>query len=166
MRVSVTRDAVAAAETGWCCADEEAPPAQALRELLSPGVGMLGPGGQGGPAPGSCLLRRQVACLDLLPQWALSLHGGHRAQGLGAAGGFWLTPDPDVTKGPPSPAREGGQWREVRHAHQGPALGQEARLIDFPLNWQISLDFFPLSWNPALKRRWSDSCIRQQPGSL
>ena len=28
-------------------ADEEAPPAQALRELLSPGVGMLGPGGQG-----------------------------------------------------------------------------------------------------------------------
>ena len=79
VRVRVTRDAVAAAETGWCCADEEAPPAQALRELLSPGVGMLGPGGQGGPAPGSCLLRRQVACLDLLPQWALSLHGGHRA---------------------------------------------------------------------------------------
>lgn len=82
--------------------------------------------------------------LALLPQWALSLHGGHRAPGLGAAGGFRLTPDPGVTKGPPSPAREGGPWREVCRAHQGPALGQEARLIDFPLNWQISLDFSPL----------------------
>lgn len=103
-----------------------------------------------------------MACLALLPPWALSLHGGHRAPGLGAAGGFWLTPDPGVTKGPPSSR----QWREVCHAQQGPALGQEARLVDFPLNWQISLDFSPLSWNPALKRRWSDSRIRQQPGSL
>lgn len=76
-----------AAEIGWCCAGEEAPPAQALRWLLSPGVGVLGPRGQDGPAPGSQLLRKQVACLDLSPS-GLPLRGGHRAQGLGTAGGF------------------------------------------------------------------------------
>lgn len=56
-RVSVTHMVLLAAEMGWCCVGEETPPARVLRWLLSPGMGMLGPRGQDGPAPGSQLLR-------------------------------------------------------------------------------------------------------------
>lgn len=102
-----------------CCADEEAP--------LSPGALLIAePWVYEGPRRMRWACSWELAPLEaggapgLLPQWALSLHGGHRARGLGAAGGFRLTPDPRcVTKGPPSPAREGGPWREVCRAHQG-----------------------------------------------
>ena len=134
-----------AVETSWCCRGDRA---ELGGERCQAHAGEWGAVGRAG-GPGLC----------------------HSAEAAGARGRdsrrVLADPRPGYCQRDSFPTeRRGPGCLRSSMPNRGPAPGQEAGLLDFPLDRQISLFFSPLSWNPALKLSCSDSYICQRPVSL